>query len=230
MAWLSSARREVGVRPTLALPLLLLFLGCSSVVSPDPDRLGSGSGDASTGDGSTSSDATIGRDGAVGRDGGTMPADGGGVPDATTGSGLGNPSACGPSETRCRVDQVCAGDACVCRPGLTAAGDACVDLMSDPNNCGMVGVSCGGGVCARGHCTDSCGDGLRYCDGACVGFNDVLNCGECGHACNRDEVCVRGRCRQYDPLPCNSCPCTRCENTCCAYGVGTICLETEACP
>jgi hypothetical protein len=233
MAWLHVHLPQVGVAPTLAL--LLAATACSSVVSPDPDRLGTGT-DATVGDVGTGGDGGGGPpDGAPSGDANAPDAS---PPDATPScspsdprcTGIGNPESCGSAETRCRADQYCVDGACACRPGLTPVDGACVDLMTDPNNCGAVGMRCDGGVCSGGHCSERCGEGFRFCDGGCVGPNDVFNCGECGRRCDRDEVCVRGGCEQYDPLRCNSCPCDRCERQCCDYGGGVICLETETCP
>jgi hypothetical protein len=81
----------------------------------------------------------------------------------------------------------------------------------------------------------NCRGGLTNCTGACVNpQSNVLHCGGCGNDCNRDEVCVNGRCRNYvAPAGCTACPCA-CPsgNACCPAPVGTagVCVEGGACP
>lgn len=159
-----------------------------------------------------------GRDAA--RDGGG--GDGAPEPDATVGPG----GVCPALQIRC--------------------GDVCVVPSTDVANCGACGNRCGtgatctSGVCtclegAMGSCVAECrGEGLRACDGACVDTSSsVLHCGECGRACEMDELCVRGDCRTYRPAEgCSRCPCDACDGACCTLP-GTpslVCLAGERCP
>jgi len=121
---------------------------------------------------------------------------------------------------------------------MLTAGGACVDLMTDPNHCGTLGTTCAdqclGGVCVA----TGCGAGLQNCGDACVDTEtDPLNCGGCGDVCNRDEVCVRGNCENFEVgAGCTMCPCpTRCTgdvNTCCTYPgtADVICVDNGRCP
>ena len=149
--------------------------------------------------------------------------------------GLTDPGACGPASARCRADQLCIDGACRCRPPLGSVGDACVDLETDPENCGMPGMQCRGGVCAMGRCVPGCPDGTRECDNACVNLrSDPLHCGECGRACRNTEACQDGDCRDVEVAAgCVSCPCEACRgNQCCTlpgYGV-PYCLDADRCP
>lgn len=244
---------------SLAWALALTTLAaCSAIVSPDPSRL---AGDASVRDdvslvpGGTcpsplvscgsrcidlSSDpascGACGRGCAAGQAciSGSCACRSGDPTCGPTG-GLTDPTACGSASVRCRNDQLCIDGACRCRPPLSSSGDACVDLASDPANCGMPGVRCGGGVCAAGHCVGGCPDGTRECDGACVDLRrDPLHCGECGRACRATEACEDGDCRDVEiATGCTSCPCDACRgNVCCVlprYDV-PYCLDADRCP
>lgn len=147
-------------------------------------------------------------------------------------SPIGDPDACGPAMESCGPDEWCVADACACRPGLTRVDAGCVDLSSDPDNCGIPGNVCVGGVCARGECADACPDGTMRCGRECVRRFDPRHCGECNDSCGADEVCVEGDCRDYRPAPCLSCPCGACgEDPCCGVGdVGVICVNGDECP
>lgn len=242
---------------TLAPLALLLFPGCSALVGPDVGRLGDGGPDGLDASIATSDAAVVRPDG--GACPGTTIACGGRCvdpasdPESCGGCGracgaeqtcvsgvcvcpagapacappLGDPDRCGGRS--CRADQICAGDRCACRPGLTAVGDRCVDLASDPMNCGAVGTTCPE-VCAGGTCRPRCPDGSTECDGACVHLaSDPLSCGECGRRCDRDQICVGGRCRDYRPA--SSCDaCGGDAPMCCDYARSTICVAASSCP
>ena len=73
---------------------------------------------------------------------------------------------------------------------------------------------------------------------ACVD-TDVhpLHCGDCGDACNSDQVCINGDCRRFEPaLLCDSCAaCASCGDgdPCCTYpgGASPICIRSDdTCP
>lgn len=147
-------------------------------------------------------------------------------------SPLGDPNDCGPAGVECPPDRWCVDGQCRCRPGFTQVGERCVDLSSDPENCGSPGHVCPDGVCAGGECRDACPPNTRRCGDQCLYVFDPRNCGECGRACQADEVCIRGDCRQYDVATCRMCPCPSCgEQACCGVGdLGAICVDGERCP
>jgi hypothetical protein len=165
-----------------------------------------------------------------------------------------DPNNCGTCGNTCGDREACIANNCVCRPGLTDCGGTCVDLQSDPNHCG----ACSGGTavctgtqqCSAGMCGASgggCSGGLTQCPMggnlfACVDTNtSPLDCGACDNRCARDEVCVQGECRAFQPaVTCATCPCTAvCSavfgggSTCCT-GVnsnpGPTCVDTGNCP
>lgn len=187
------------------------LFGCSTMISPDPSRLG-GAMDAGT----TSSDGggTVGVDsgpagmctagmircsgvcadpsadstncGGCGRACGAGETCVSGVCTCPAGDpacgALGNPDRCGPSGQTCSSAQVCSGGACACRPGLTDVMGRCVDLATDPSNCGAPGVRCGGA-------TPVCAGGA--CHGGCP--DALMRC---------DAACVDFR---TDPANCGGC-------------------------
>jgi hypothetical protein len=72
---------------------------------------------------------------------------------------------------------------------------------------------------------DQCGD-------SCTNTNtDPLNCGDCGEACNADELCSDGNCEEYVPAECDSCPCDSCDgelgNCCEIDGYGPVCIDGD---
>lgn len=221
------------------------LVGCSSVVDPDPSMLGMGGMGS---DGGMCGPGQIICEGIC-----VSPADDldhcGGCGNVCNGSCIsgmcicppgdpecgpviGNPDDCG--GRTCRNTEACIGGACTCRPGLTAVAGECVDLNNDGENCGAPGRDCGDALCAGGSCVERCGDRATRCEGGCVDLRrDPLNCGECGKRCDRDEVCSRGRCEQFEPAGCNRCPCDSCGgDLCCAYPgtAAPICLDADACP
>ena len=164
-----------------------------------------------------------------------------------------DPNHCGSCGQQCANAEVCNVGKCTCRPGLTDCGGNCVDTNSNPNDCGgcsgnggsgamcQMGEICNGGSCMTGTAGDCPKDACSNNNGrvACVDFaSDPLHCGDCGTRCDRDQVCVGGKCRAYAPaVSCNQCPCNDvCQRlvdsqTCCEGGGGApICVEGDTCP
>jgi hypothetical protein len=123
---------------------------------------------------------------------------------------------------------------CQCAAPETYCGTAkgCVNLMTDPNNCGICGNQCGTGA----NCTGSmcaCPAGQVNCGGliGCVDLlTDPAHCGTCGTPCPAGDPCVMGVCTcpmgdvmcggacsdpNTDPANCGSC--------------GTACEQGETC-
>lgn len=86
-----------------------------------------------------------------------------------------------------------------CSSETIACDGACVDVLSDRNNCGMCGSTCGvDALCVGGECL--CGGGLTSCEQGCADITtDPENCGECGRACDADQVCSGGDCAASCP-------------------------------
>lgn len=127
----------------------------------------------------------------------------------------------------------CVDGSCECRLGLTDCDGECVDLRSDVDHCGACGQPCAG-ACVDGSCEPECQPPRTLCDTACVDLSsDPLNCEECGDRCDFDEICVFGKCRDYSPASCTSCPC-ECsdEHICCESSTfdAVLCVYDEACP
>ena len=99
----------------------------------------------------------------------------------------------------------------------------CVELMTDPENCGSCGHSCGGLDCVDGECKcsqdDPCPTTEECCPDGCRNLQtDPHNCGACGAACDEGEDCCDGQCVNtlVDHDNCGLCG-NRCgdEETCC---------------
>lgn len=113
------------------------------------------------------------------------------------GGGMGTP------RCMCGVfDQCPAGRMCL-RSGTDFQ---CVDLMNDPNNCGMPGRRCDAASedCVAGVCTaracpaegSPCSGSESCCESGCTDLmTDPMNCGMCGLACTPGETCSGGMCR-----------------------------------
>jgi hypothetical protein len=131
----------------------------------------------------------------------------------------------------CQANQVCvngfcqmatcqdfSGGICVAQSGSIGSccpqgfSSTCIDVASDPMNCGGCGVSCGGGTCTNGVCSNSAaacpkGHAGEYCNldagltfaccpgAGCVDTSkDQNNCGRCGGQCTFGLSCVEGQC------------------------------------
>ena len=87
-------------------------------------------------------------------------------------------------------------------------------------------------------CVGDCGDFPDQCGDACVDFNtDPLNCGDCGEACDNDQVCVEGGCEDFEAATeCDACPCDACTGDfaqCCTpafAGGAVLCIDAGDCP
>jgi hypothetical protein len=77
------------------------------------------------------------------------------------------------------------------------------DLLSDPQNCGACGNSCGKGVaCSNGVCAmmTMCPAGQTLCGASCVNAaTDASNCGACGNTCPNGSACANGVCTSSCP-------------------------------
>ena len=236
---------EHGGMRLVLVGFVAFLIGCSTIVNPNTDRLGT---DPGTDGGACAAGMTLcGRNcvdlqtdevncGACGFGcTGGLPCNNGSCecgPGEPGCSGVGDPNACGPDGVRCAPDQLCYDASCVCRPGLIEVGGACVDLRSDPQNCGAAGTACPE-VCSRRVCRGSCPTASsRDCANACVPDDDPRHCGGCNRACAANEVCVDGDCRGYQRAPCAMCPCTECRDfgTCCRFFEGAACVEGDECP
>src|SRR5687768_1746825 len=66
-----------------------------------------------------------------------------------------------------------------CAAGESVCGGVCSNPMTDRDNCGRCGNSCGDGmVCTSGTCVEGCPGGQASCGGVCVDTQtDEMNCG-----------------------------------------------------
>jgi hypothetical protein len=98
--------------------------------------------------------------------------------------------------------------ACACEDDAdTLCGNRCLRLDSDAQNCGGCDRACPGlyrphfrATCTQGVCGGQCEDGYADCDGLPDNGCEVdtridnRNCGACGSACERGQVCSEGKC------------------------------------
>jgi hypothetical protein len=174
-------------------------------------------------------------------------------------SPLDDPENCGTCGKGCQVGAVCRSGTCRCAAGyldcggrcvlpaddagtckcqgaLTLCTAGCVDLLSDPDNCGSCGRTCGSGLgCISGDC--ACPAGKTFCNDGCRDLTgDHDNCGSCGTVCPDELVCWRGicndRCGPFQTLCNGSCAalfndpqnCGACGYAC---GFGQTCTRSE---
>lgn len=107
---------------------------------------------------------------------------------------------CGACGNVCPAEAPCREGRCQCDDNRLTPCDfvGCIDLQNDQLNCGACGNSCLGGVCRMGQC-GCVEENLTYCDehgGGCVDLRHDrwFGCGQCGHACNPNEICLDGAC------------------------------------
>lgn len=119
-----------------------------------------------------------------------------------------DPANCGACGKACGVAELCDAGVCVTAcGGTTACGQSCVDLAHDPNHCGGCGKACPAAPNAKAYCVDglcgsACTSGFGDCnalsaDGCEKGLSTVMDCGQCGKACellNATAACVNGAC------------------------------------
>ncbi len=137
-------------------------------------------------------------------------------------------AACGCDEAR----ELCVDGTCECRLGFERCADSCVDTRTDVAHCGGCDQPCAG-ACVGGSCVASCEAPRVTCGTSCVDLSsDPLHCEECGDACDADEACVAGQCRDVSLAGCASCPCDCGEGICCesAQLDAVLCVRADACP
>lgn len=159
----------------------------------------------------------------------------------------------------CPSGQVCLAGKCQCPGSVISCSGQCVNPQTDPNNCGLCGLTCGKGsgqVCSLGVC--ACANSNHtYCSSLKICANllsDSKHCGSCGKSCGSGQYCQTGRClcssgslcnnvcvnTQSDPNHCGSCG-TRCPlgqycsgGTCTCSGgkqlCGNTCVDTMTNP
>lgn len=105
-------------------------------------------------------------------------------------------------------------DVLTCRDGESACvtGDSaprCVSFRWDADHCGGCENRCCGRVCIEGHCGAEGPPGTYGCPSTeeyrrlhqCIGvvraqiLTDPEHCGNCGHRCAQDDICVNGLCQ-----------------------------------
>lgn len=105
----------------------------------------------------------------------------------------------------CTAQHTCVCDASSGWSRCEAQG-ACNSLLTDSDNCGECGHSCGlSGECTQGHCGSlSCSGGETKCHlgtGAdyCANLKESnSDCGACDHGCAAFLVCVGGHCKKEE--------------------------------
>jgi hypothetical protein len=84
----------------------------------------------------------------------------------------------------------------VCPSDRRACGTNCTDVMTDVNNCGACGVSCGSTKsCQQGVCLVRCSYYETGCPDGCHNLSyDSQNCGTCGNICPFGLACNNSVC------------------------------------
>ncbi len=155
---------------------------------------------------------------------------------------------CGSCDAGCSAGETCVAGSCACNLGTTRCGSECVDTKGNPRHCGACGKPCKSGeLCSGGACLPTgkgCGPGLTVCPKggsgpySCVDLKrSNTNCGECERACDADQACIAGECRDLTPGAfCKTCPCPTCTgdvSKCCApllAGANAFCVAGTVCP
>jgi hypothetical protein len=86
--------------------------------------------------------------------------------------------------------------AVVCPSDQRVCDAFCRDLMTDEDNCGGCGISCGPDeICQTGLCVAKCDTGKTSCPDGCHDlFYDSQNCGTCGNSCPVGLTCNKSVC------------------------------------
>jgi len=121
-----------------------------------------------------------------------------------------------------------------CPSGYIDLGAGCIDMSTDRDNCGGVGIACGPGfICENGICVLSCPEGMTECEGVCRDLQtDIYNCGMCGLTCASGNVCVDGSCTPDCPEGYTNCTgvCKNLQNDPANCGdCGNACASGEVC-
>ena len=210
---------------TLGAITIGLF-GCSSMISPDTDRLGGGmDGGTSSADGGADGGVVIGVD-----TGPTGMCTGGMI---RCGSACVDPVAdrmnCGGCGRSCASSESCLAGVCSC-----PAGDPACGVVGNPDRCGASAQTCSSvQVCTGGVC--ACRPGLTDIGGGnCVDLvTDPNNCGAPGVRCDgATPFCAGGGCH-------GGCPdaLMRCDGACVDFrndvlncgGCGNGCARDQVC-
>ena len=112
-----------------------------------------------------------------------------------------NAENCGACGTKCGDNEACQNGSCAksCAGGTELCGNDCLDLDSDAS-CGTCDnhPACNTAVgesCVNRECKNQCQANQTFCNNNCVDLkSDKNNCGECGHACEGEDVCNNGSC------------------------------------
>ncbi len=133
-----------------------------------------------------------------------------------------------PAETSfvgpCSDEQLCCGTGCenylVDIDNCGECGNECNRVTAERNASQPAADQCVGGVCQCG-AAGACGPNLMCCGAACVGYNDINNCGACGNVCFSDAssparmtcpaATLRCECAVANRADCNSNSADGCE-------------------
>ena len=179
---------------------------------------------------------------------------------------------CGENGDTCANSLCCAGGICsdgACIPCLpvgdptSSADDCCSHAEASGQCCAPPGNICAAGGCCPGafcggdgHCTQcqptgaACTDTSECCTGECCeghcreDFNDLFNCGACGHHCTFfGDICQDGQCAHLcidttsctpnlPPAPDIYCsdPTPNCVGFCSFEARYLVCCDASACP
>jgi hypothetical protein len=161
---------------------------------------------------------------------------------------------CTGTACQCMGGRACVGSE-LCCPAAGSAPGGCYDKLSDPTHCGNCttvcapGSACVQGVCQQTTCvppctagntcvgtvcrcngSGACNNGESCCPSGCQNLlTDPANCGACGHACDKLQLCCSGACIAQDNNNCGSCgnkcgtltSCCACTKSC--NGIVTGC-------
>ncbi len=90
------------------------------------------------------------------------------------------------------------------------ASDGCEATLDSVEHCGACDNACftdntSAAACVQGVCQIECNADAVMCDDKCAVLDsDAHNCGWCGYACSRDQVCSNGLCTLKDTIVCDA--------------------------